>query len=50
VSYKVFNKTYQPIKLIGRTILERKHIIVDELTFQMENLEKKGLLLIKKVK
>jgi hypothetical protein len=50
MSYRIFNKTYQPIKLIGMTILKRDFIIVDRITSQMKNLEKKGLLFIKKVK
>jgi len=50
MSYKIFNKTYQPIKLIGMTILKRNFIIVDTITSQIKALENKGLLFIKKVK
>ena len=49
MSYRVFNKTYQPIKLVGKIILKRNYIIVNDLTNQMKNLEKKGLLFIKKL-
>jgi len=45
--YKIFNKTYQPIRLIGKTIPQRSYILVEEKTNQMINLEKKGLLFIK---
>jgi len=48
--YKVFNKTYQPIKLIGRTILKRDYILVEKITSQIKNLENKKLLFIKKIK
>jgi len=48
--YKVFNKTYQPIRLVGKTILKRDFILVDEITSQMTNLKRKGLLFIKKVR
>ena len=48
--YKVFNKTYQPIRLVGRTILKRDFILVETATKQMRNFEAKGLLFIKKVK
>jgi len=50
MSYKIFNKTYQPMKLVGMIILERKFIIVDNVTTQMKNLERRGLLFIKKMK
>jgi hypothetical protein len=48
--YKVFNKTYQPVRLVGRTILKRDFILVEEITNQITNLKKKGLLFIKKVR
>lgn len=50
VIYKVFNKTYQPIRLVGRVVLERKFVLLEKITPQMKNLERKGLLLIKKMK
>jgi len=50
MSYKIFNKTYQPIKLVGKTILQRNFILINAITKQMENLENKGLLFIKKTK
>ena len=50
MSYKIFNKTYQPIRLVGRTILQRDFILVNVITKQMRNLENKGLLFIKKLK
>ena len=48
--FKVFNKTYQPIRLIDKIIPVRGFIFVEELTQQIKNIEKKGLLNIKKVK
>ena len=50
MSYKVFNKTYQPLRLIGSIILGRDFIIVEEVTKQMKSLENKKLLFIKKIK
>jgi len=50
VSYKIFNKTYQPIKLVGCIVLKRNFIIIDKLTSQVKRLERKGLLFIKKMK
>jgi hypothetical protein len=49
MEYKIFNKTYQPIKLVGRTILKRDFILVNTITAQIKNLEVKGLLNIKKI-
>lgn len=47
--YEIFNKTYQPIILIdGVRILPRKTVLVAELTSQLVNLEKKGLISIKR--
>ena len=48
--YKIFNKTYQPMRLVGRTILKRDFILVNIVTRQVKNLEGKGLLFIKKIK
>jgi len=48
--YKIFNKTYQPIRLVGRTILKRDFILVNIVTNQIKNLEDKGLLFIKKIR
>lgn len=50
MSYRIFNKTYQPMRLVGRIILQRDFILVDKVTKQMKNLEDKGLLFIKKLK
>ena len=50
MSYKIFNKTYQPMKLVGMIILKRDFIIVDTVTSQMRTLENRGLLFIKKIK
>ena len=49
MSYKVFNKTYQPIRLVGNSIFKRDYIIVTKLTDQIKNLEKRGLLFVKKL-
>ena len=49
--YTVFNKTYQPIFLIGGEVVEpRKSIKVNELSQQIKNLEKREFLLVKKDK
>ena len=50
MSYKIFNKTYQSLRLTSAIILPRKFIIVKEVTQQMKVLDSRGLLFIKKIK
>lgn len=48
--YKVFNKTYQPIILIGGIrIPMRSFVVVNSLTKQIQNLLDKGLITIRKM-
>ena len=48
--YKVFNKTYQPIILIGGTrIPQRSFVMVTQITPQIRNLEEKGFLAVRKM-
>lgn len=54
MKYKIINKAFQPIRLINAVVpsFEQRpdnFIIVDELTPQIKNLEKKGVLIIKKI-
>ena len=47
--YEVFNKTYQPIILMdGTRILPRKSVVVKGMTSQLINIERKGLITIKR--
>ncbi len=49
-TYKIFNKTYQPVILTdGKRLAKRTSVIVEKLTNQIKNLEKKGMLSIKKI-
>lgn len=48
--YKVFNKTYQPILLIGGIrIAKRSFVMVERMTTQIKNLEERGLLAVRKM-
>lgn len=48
--YKIFNKTYQPIFLIGgERIPKRSYTVVPNLTNQIKNLEARGLLAFRKL-
>lgn len=48
-TYKITNKTYDSIPLVGLTITGRNSIETTYVSTQMRNLEKKGLLSIKEV-
>lgn len=55
MKYKVINKAFQPIRLSDRIIpsFEKRPnnvIFVNELSLQIKNLEKKGIIKIQKVK
>jgi len=50
MAYKIFNKTYQPILLIGgKRIAKRSFIIVQKITTQIKNIEQKGLITVRKL-
>ena len=52
--YKVKNMTYQPVRLVFNTksvrLAKRDTIIVDELSEQMINLNKKNIIRVKETK
>lgn len=48
--YKIFNKTYQPILLIGGVrIPQRSYVFVEILTKQIKNLEARNFLISRKI-
>ena len=50
MSYKIFNKTYQPLIITGMVrIPARSYKVVDKKTSQISNLEEKGFITVRKL-